>query len=163
LVSGNRVPDAELFQIRISKFVHGAVAVSTQKTKTIKQTTFIPAKPLEVYNTFLTAKGHAAFTGAKATCQAKVGGRFTAYDGYIWGTILVLDEGSKIVQEWQTTEWPPEAPPSIADFSFKDKNGGTELTMVHSEVPADQADDYRQGWIDYYWNPLKEYFEQRSH
>ena len=25
-------------------------------------------------------------------------------------------------------------------------------------VPAEQADSYRQGWIDYYWTPLRAYF-----
>ena len=39
--------------------------------------------------------------------------------------------------------------------------GGTELRMVHSNVPAEQADSYRQGWIDHYWTPLKAYFAQR--
>jgi hypothetical protein len=34
--------------------------------------------------------------------------------------------------------------------------------MVHSNVPAEQADDYAQGWIDFYWKPLKEYFEKIS-
>ncbi len=132
-----------------------------RQTKTIKQTTFIPARPLEVYHTFLKARSHAAFTGAKATCQPRVGGKFTAYDGYIWGRILELQEGRKIVQEWQTTEWPAEAAPSIAEFTFDEKDNGTSLTMVHSSVPAEQADDYRQGWIDYYWNPLRDYFEKR--
>ena len=28
--------------------------------------------------------------------------------------------------------------------------GRTEIRKVHSKVPADQADGYRQGWIDYY-------------
>ncbi len=130
-------------------------------TKTIRQKVLIAGEPLEVYDTFLKAKGHAAFTGSKATCQARVGGKFTAYDGYIWGKILELEEGHRIVQEWQTTEWPEDAPPSIAEFTFDEKDGGTELTMVHSEVPAEQAESYRQGWIDYYWDPLKAYFQKR--
>ncbi len=65
------------------------------------------------------------------------------------------------MQEWQTTEWPDEAPPSIAEFTFVEKDDGTELTMVHTEVPAEQADSYRQGWIDFYWDPLKAYFQKR--
>ncbi len=32
--------------------------------------------------------------------------------------------------------------------------------MAHSKVPEDQADDYEQGWEDYYWKPLKEYFKK---
>jgi activator of HSP90 ATPase len=135
------------------------VSVSN-KTKTIKQSVILPAKPAEVYDAILKAKKHAAFTGSRATCTPRVGGKFTAYDGYIWGKNLELEEGRKIVQEWQTTEWPADAPPSIVEFTFEERKGGTELTMVHSKVPAEQAESYRQGWIDYYWDPLKEYFQR---
>jgi len=131
----------------------------SNKTKTIRQVVSLTARPGEVYDAFITAKKHAAFTGSRAAGRAKVGERFTAYDGYIWGKNLELKEGRKIVQEWQTTEWPLEAPPSILEFTFKEKKGGTEVTMVHSQVPEEQAESYRQGWEDYYWIPLREYFE----
>ena len=133
-------------------------ASNQTQTRTITQTVFLPAKPAEIYQAFLQAKTHAAFTGAGATCDARVGGEFTAYDGYIWGTILALDENRKIVQEWQTTEWPEGAPPSIAEFRLSEIDGGTELKMVQREVPAEQTASYQQGWIDYYWEPLKTHF-----
>ncbi len=133
----------------------------TPKTKTIEQTEFIPARPEEVYDAFINAKKHASFTGSKATSEARVGGEFTAWDGYIFGKHLKLEKGKRIVQEWKTTEWPSGYPPSIVEFSFKDKKGRTELTMVHSKVPAEQAESYRQGWIDFYWEPMKEYFRKK--
>lgn len=132
------------------------------KTKTIKQTAFILAKPVQVYDAFLNARKHAAFTGAKAACEPKAGGKFTAYDGYISGKNVQLERARRIVQEWQTTEWPAGAPPSRLEFTFKPKGTGTEVTMVHSKVPAGQAESYRQGWIDYYWEPLKEYFAKKK-
>ncbi len=131
------------------------------KTKTIEQSTLIPARPEEVYDAMLIGKIHAEFTRSKATSTPKVGGKFTAYDGYIWGKHLELVKGRKIVQEWQTTEWPANAAPSIVEFNFEEKEGGTELTMIHSRVPEEQAESYRQGWIDYYWEPLEEYFRNR--
>ncbi len=130
-------------------------------TKTIKQNVRLQAKPADVYDAILDAKKHAAFTGSKATCTPRIGGKFTAYDGYIWGKILELEEGRRIVQAWQTTEWPEDAPPSRVEFIFEEKSGETEVTMIHSEVPASQAESYRQGWIDYYWDPLKEYFNKQ--
>ena len=133
-------------------------ASSRRPTKTITQTVFLPAKPDRIYKAFLNARAHAAFTGAGATCDAKVGGDFTAYDAYIWGKILGLDENRKITQHWQTTEWPDGAPPSTVEFTFSEKDGGTELKMVQCDVPAEQAESYRQGWIDYYWEPLKTHF-----
>ena len=76
------------------------------KTTTITQKVVIPASPEEVYDAFMDAKKHSAFTGAKATSDAKVGGEFSAWDGYITGKNLELEKGKRIVQEWITTEWP---------------------------------------------------------
>jgi activator of HSP90 ATPase len=132
------------------------------KTKTITQKVVIPASPEEVYDAFIDAKEHSAFTGSKATCDPRVGGGFTAWDGYITGKSLELERGKRIVQEWSTSEWPDGYPPSKLEFTFRKVRDGTELTMVHSDVPEEQAEEYRQGWIDNYWEPLKAYFQKRK-
>jgi activator of HSP90 ATPase len=131
------------------------------RVKTITQKTTVPAPPAKVYEAFVNARLHAAFTGAAATGTARVGGKFTAWDGYIFGVYRALVKGKKIVQDWSTTEWPEGAAPSRAEFIFKAVKGGTEVRLLHSNVPAEQADGYRQGWIDYYWTPLTAYFTQR--
>lgn len=132
------------------------------KTTRITQKVIIPAEPEEVYNALMDAKLHSAFTGAKATGAAKVGAEFTAWDGYITGKTLELEKGKRIVQEWITSEWPEGYGPSRLEFTFCKVKGGTELTMVHSEIPADQADEYKQGWIDNYWDLMKAYFEKKK-
>jgi len=132
------------------------------RVKTITQKVYLPGvAPDEAYTAFIDPKKHAAFTGSPATGSARVGGRFTSWDGYISGVNRELVKGRRIVQDWQTTEWPADAPPSKVEFSFKAVKGGTEIRMVHSNVPAEQAASYRQGWIDYYWQPLKQYFSGR--
>ena len=134
----------------------------SMKATTIKQKTLIPATPDEVYDAFMEAKKHSAFTGSKATSDPKVGGEFTAWDGYISGRNLELVKGKKIVQEWSTTDWPDKFPPSRLELTFKEAKGGTEISMIHSNVPAEQADDLAEGWNEYYWKPLKEYFTKRA-
>lgn len=131
------------------------------RVKTITQKVVVPAKPADVYEAFVNSRTHAAFTGAAATGAARVGGRFTSWDGYITGVHRELVKGRRIVQDWTTTEWPDGAEPSRVEFVFTAVRGGTEVRMVHSNVPAVQADSYRQGWIDYYWEPLKAYFRER--
>lgn len=133
------------------------------KVKTIKQKVFVSATPDEVYDAFVDEKKHSAFTGSKATCDPRVGGEFTAWDGYISGKNLELEKAKRIVQEWVTTEWPEKYPPSKLELTFKKVKGGTEISMIHSEVPTEQADDVAQGWIDFYWEPLKEYFKNSAH
>ena len=132
------------------------------KTTTIKQKIILPALPGEVYDALLDAEKHSEFTGSKATGKHKVGAEFTAWDGYISGRNLELEKGKRIVQEWVTTEWPENYPPSRLEFTFKEVDGNTELTMVHSEIPTDQEEELKQGWIEYYWQPLKTYFEKRK-
>jgi activator of HSP90 ATPase len=130
------------------------------KTKTIRQKVLIPAAPSEVYEAFIDAKKHSKFTGSKATIDPKVGGTFIAWDGYIMGKNLELQDGKRIVQEWVTTEWPEGYPPSRLELTFTKAKTGTEISMVHSAVPAEQADDVAQGWVEFYWEPLKKYFKK---
>jgi activator of HSP90 ATPase len=127
------------------------------ETGTIRQKVVLKANPEEIYDIFIDPRKHSAFTGAKATCNPKVGGRITAWDGYIAGKNVELEKGKRIVQEWKTTEWPRGYPSSILTLTFQRKGNGTLLTMVHSKVPKSQIEEYRQGWYDSYWNPLKEY------
>jgi activator of HSP90 ATPase len=132
-----------------------------RKTTTIRQREFIPASPDEIYDALLNERRHAAFTGSGATCDRRVGGKFTAWDGYISGTNITLENSRKIVQEWKTSDWPPDCRPSLLELTFKAKGGGTEVRMVQKNVPSAQAEAYRKGWVNYYWSPLKKYFRRR--
>jgi len=90
-----------------------------------------------------------------------VGGKFTAWDGYIFGKNLELEPGRKIVQGWTTTEWPEGYPPSRLEITLRKRPGGTELKMVHSNVPAEQKDEYAGGWRSFYWEPLEAHFKSK--
>ena len=126
----------------------------------IKQTVVIDASPNEVYKAYVDPKKHANFTGSPATGSPKVGGSLTAWDGYISGKYIELEKGKKIVHEWMTTEWPEGYPPSIVELTLKPKGTKTEVTMIHSKVPAEQAESYADGWKEFYWDPMKEYFRK---
>ena len=132
------------------------------KKEIIRQKVIVPATPIEVYETFVDAKKHSAFTGSKATCDARIGGEFTAWDGYISGKNLKLEDGKRIVQEWVTTEWPKGYPSSRLELTFRKVKGGTEISMIHSDVPAEQAEDLKEGWNEFYWKPLKDYFKKQQ-
>ena len=132
-----------------------------QKFSTITQRVLVSASPDEVYSSLMESKSHAEVTGSPAKMSSKVGGTFTAWDGYISGKNLELAPGKKIVQEWRTTEWPEGYPPSKLVITLTSKGGGTELKMVHSKVPAEQRDDYADGWRSCYWDPLREHFAKK--
>ncbi|MCL5949620.1 MAG: SRPBCC domain-containing protein, partial [Candidatus Bathyarchaeota archaeon] len=67
----------------------------------IKQTVIIPnASPKQIYDAYTDPKKHAEFTGSKASGKPVVGGKYSAWDGYIFGKYMALDEGKSVVQEW---------------------------------------------------------------
>jgi activator of HSP90 ATPase len=134
----------------------------TVKTIKITQKEIIPATPMEVYEAYIDEEKQIEFTGSKATSDPRVGGEFTAWDGYIIGKYIELKPGRKIVQEWRSSDFPEGAPPSRFEIGLREVKGGTELTMIHSGVPEEVAEDIGQGWKDYYWVPMKKYFKARK-
>jgi activator of HSP90 ATPase len=118
----------------------------------------IPANASDIYKAWLSSEGHAAMTGNPAKVDGKVGGEFTAWDGYIFGSTLALEPDQRILQRWRTSEFPDDAPDSRLEISFEEVGEGTKITLIHSDMPADQVDSYRQGWEDFYFKPMKAYF-----
>jgi len=118
----------------------------------------VPASPALIYESWLDATGHARMTGASATSQPRVGGAFTAWDGYISGTFLALEPGRRLLMAWRTTEFPDGSPDSQVEVVLDSTAGGATVTLRHSHIPDGQAENYRQGWVDYYFNPMKAHF-----
>jgi uncharacterized protein YndB with AHSA1/START domain len=127
-------------------------------TDSLNLTADIPASPQAIYDAWMDAKKHAEFTGAAATGEPRAGGRFSAWDGYIEGTTLELEPGKRIVQAWRTTEFPPGSPDSRVEVNLEPTDGGTHITLLHTEIPEGQGASYESGWEEYYFQPLRDYF-----
>jgi activator of HSP90 ATPase len=50
----------------------------------------------------------------------------------------------------------PEGHFSLATFAFAPLDGKTRLTFTQTGVPEHDHEDIKQGWYDYYLNPMKE-------
>ena len=129
------------------------------KIKTIRQSVIFKASPHEVYEALVDSKKHSKFTGAKASISLKIGGKFTAYDGYIDGINIELIPNKKIVQKWRGSDW-PEGQYSIATFELKKVASGTELIFTQKDVPEDQYESIGKGWIEHYWDKMKKFLEK---
>ena len=111
-----------------------------------------------IYNAWLSTQGHTLMTGSPAKVDGRVKGEFTAWDGYIWGTFVELDASKRILQAWRTSEFPDDADDSLVEVLLEEKDGKTKITLLHSNIPEGQADGYKQGWEDFYFKPMREYF-----
>jgi len=120
----------------------------------------IPAPPQAVYDAWLDSASHSAMTGGSpAKASPEVGGEFSAWDGYLWGRNLALEPGRRILQSWRTTEFEKSDPDSLLEVLFEDAEGGTRITIHHSNL-SDAGEKYREGWVDAYLDPMKAYFRK---
>ena len=118
----------------------------------------ISATPDQIFNAWLDSDMHSEMTGGEAECSSEVGGTFTAWDGYISGTNMELIENKKIVQSWRTTEFDESDEDSLLTIELTESETGTELILTHTNIPEGQT-QYEQGWIEYYFEPMKLYFQ----
>lgn len=124
----------------------------------ITQSGVVPATPEQIFDAWIDGPGHAAMTGAGADSDPRVGGRFTAWDGYIEGTHRALERPRRIVQAWRTSEFPVDAPDSELVVELRPVPGGTEVRFVHSGIPDGQGASYERGWVDHYLDPMRAWF-----
>lgn len=124
----------------------------------IKLTITIPADPKTLYNAWLNSEKHSAFSKGKAEIKKKVGSSFTAHDGYISGKNELLHMNKRIVQSWRTTDFDEDHEDSTLEVIFEKVEKGTKITLNHTNLPNDTGKKYRKGWKEYYFNPMKEYF-----
>ncbi len=119
--------------------------------------TTLAAMPNQVYRAWLDSE-EPPFIGAQASIDARVGGAFTAWGDYIKGMTLELEDSRRIVQSWRTVDFSSGAPDSRLEVLLEPVKGGTRLTLIHSEIPDGMGEEYHQGWIDNYFEPMKRYF-----
>ncbi len=122
----------------------------------------IPATPQEIYDAWLDSRGHGGMTGSKAHISAKAGAEFSAWDGYISGRNIKLEPGRRIVQSWRTTQFDKSDADSQIEVLLEPAEGGTKLTLRHSNVPNGHTSYRDGGWQEHYFEPMKKYFSRRS-
>ena len=129
------------------------------KTKFVVKAEF-QVEPETIFKAWLSSEGHSDMTGSPAKVQPRVGGKFTAWDGYIAGKTLELDPYTRILQAWRTTEFADADPDSTIEIILESSKMGTRLTLKHSGIPATQTADYETGWEDSYFAPMRAYFSK---
>ncbi|MBE0526389.1 MAG: SRPBCC domain-containing protein [Candidatus Thorarchaeota archaeon] len=128
-------------------------------TDKLKLSVTILAEPEDVYCAWLDSKKHSDMTGSEAIVDPKINGGFTAWDGYIEGITIEMEPNNRIVQKWRTTGFPSDSPDSIVEILFEGSKNGTKMILIHTEIPEGQSEEYKKGWKDFYFDPMKAYFK----
>ena len=114
----------------------------------------IDAEPASVYAHFTEAEGLLRWMAAEATVEPVPGGRlsWTHENGAVMiGRFVDLDPPNRLVFRygWQDDRMgiPPES--TTVEVRFVAAGDGTEVTVVHRDLPEDQADAHRHGWVHF--------------
>ena len=117
-----------------------------------------PAPASRLYREWLNSATHSAFTGGPAAIEGVVDSSYTAWDGYITGRILELEENKRILKSWRTTEFESGHEDSMLELEFTDTANGCRLHLKHWNIPDGQSARYLKGWDEFYFQPMRKYF-----
>lgn len=120
--------------------------------------TIIKASPERIYHAWLDSDEHSEMTGGDALITEDVDDKYTAWDGYIWGTTLELKENEYIRQSWRTADFEEDQEYSTIEIFLESVDDGTKISIKHTGL-GDADEKYKQGWVENYFEPMKEYFE----
>ena len=120
----------------------------------------LSAPPKRIFEAWLDSTEHAAFTASAALIDPRVGGDYSAWDGYITGKTISMEPFTRIVQSWRTTDFNADDPDSLLEIIFEPMDSGCKVTLNHTGLPDGSKDEYISGWEDYYFAPMQEYFKK---
>jgi activator of HSP90 ATPase len=130
--------------------------------RTIIAAASLPATPDKLFDMYLDAASHAAFTGLPAAIEPRPGGVFRAFDGMLSGKILHVDPKNLIVQTWRSVNWALTDMDSVLTLSFWPAADGARIELVHVNVPDEDFAGVSQGWGKYYWAPWRAYLTTQT-
>ncbi len=110
----------------------------------------------DVYNALVKPFAIALWTGAPAQMKEEVNSEFSLWDGDISGKNLEFVTNEKIVQEWYFGD---QEEKSIVTIKLKQDRLFTNIELTHTNIPADDFDDIVDGWDNYYFGALKDFFQ----
>jgi len=128
--------------------------------RTIQLAAELPATPDRLFDMFLDAEQHAAFTGAPVRVAAESGAPFSAFDGILTGTILQVVPKKLIVQSWRSANWAESDLDSTLILTFWPHKDGGRIELVQANVADSDFAGVCHGWQKYYWTPWREYLEK---
>jgi activator of HSP90 ATPase len=123
--------------------------------KTFKKTFRINAEPSDVYSAITNPFTIELWSGYPAVMTTEPGTEFSLWEGDITGRNIEFVPDRKIVQEWYFGEQPEKSIVTISIFPDKENSS---VTVEHSNIPDEDFDDIAEGWREYYFGAIINFF-----
>ena len=126
-------------------------------------TQFNGVAPERLYEIYVDADEHQRATGQPAAIDAREGGAFSAYGGYLSGTFIRLQPGRLVVQFWHSKHFNDTDPDAILSIAFrKNEYEQAETELVLTNVPDGMTRHDNSSWNQFYWEPFRGYLAGTS-
>ncbi len=126
---------------------------------TFKTTFVVYASPEDVFEALTDPGIIAAWGGGLSVVVPEPGGHFEMFDGWIKGEVTHFVPGKELGYTWKPSEWSKQSAPSQVHMRFIPHAAGTDVVLVHTGFPSqEEADKHGNGWIDYVFDPMNDYF-----
>ena len=117
----------------------------------------IPAPPEDIYLALTIPSTILLWSGFEATMIAEKQTEFSMFEGDIVGINLDFEINKKIVQQWYFGDQHEE---SIVTIILHPDKHGTSVELRHTNIPDDDYEDIVEGWNNYYFGALREFYEE---
>lgn len=123
--------------------------------KTFKKTFRINAEPSDVYAALTNPFTIELWTGYPAEMSTEPGSEFSLWEGDIEGKNIEFIQDRKIVQEWYFGE---QEEKSIVTIIITPERDNSIVTVEHSNIPDDEFAGISEGWREYYFDAIANFF-----
>jgi uncharacterized protein YndB with AHSA1/START domain len=126
--------------------------------KEFKKYFVIPAPPEDVYLALTNPNTIHLWSGEVAEMSTEPGSEFSLWEGAISGKNIEFEKDKKIVQQWYFGE---QEEPSIVTIKLHPhENGRTSVELKHTNIPDQDFDDIKEGWLNAYFGSLQDFYEE---
>lgn len=128
----------------------------------IEETEYIKAPIREVFRALTDTRVIDEWGGGPSRVQARINGRYSLWDGEMYGTIREIVPSRRLVYTLREEHWDSTMLDSLVTWILMETDRGVELSLRHTGLPTKKIRDiHEDGWGDYFIGPLKAYLENR--
>jgi len=133
------------------------------RAPSIRITLEVSATPAQVFRALTDSKAIQTWSGAPGRVARKAGGRFSMWDGWNTGRVLLRRPPTSLAYTWRTDGWASETADSVVRWKLVRIRTGTRVTLVHSRLPSlREYRDHKGGWMTYFLKPMERYLKTRA-
>ena len=118
----------------------------------------------EVFEALTNASQIDEWGGGPARVQARTNGRYSLWDGEMYGIIKEIEYPTRLVHSLRESNWSSECLDSIVTWELEEtERGGTLLKLTHTGLPNRKiCEVHNEGWGEYFLGPLKVYLDNNK-